>query len=649
VVAAELVETSRPYAFIAARVRPEWIEDAAGDLIRKSYFDAHWDRRRGQCMVYEQCALYGLTVIPGRRRRYAPISPSEARRIFIRSALVEGQLDVETGFLIHNHEVVYRLRGIEDRLRQPDVLISDDALFEFYERLVPSGVCDVSTFERWVGELDPPEFDALCLSHETMLEGKVDGDFYTRFPDRITVDGHDIELEYRFAPGAPDDGVSLPVPVELLAELDHRRFSWLVPGLLEEKVHALLRGLPKSYRREIVPLTDVVETFIEQTVTVETSLESALGDHIRRLRGVDVADVDWPAQRLADHLRMNFKVIASNGSILGSGRDFMALQRRFARGAATRSNTHLLPFSKGAEFTEWRFGEIPAEMETVRGLRTVRMFPALEDIGDGVSVVMIESQERAQRTHRLGIRRLFLLTRHREIQRLGKRFPAADRLRLGYALVDSPRPQWVSSRSRSVWDSDELFGDLIESVAMTALSAVSGLDVRTEAEFRHASEAAYSILPATLEDTCGLCETILDQFRALRMKLNEAPVAAKEESLEDLQHHLQSLIYRGFIAATPADRLQHYPRYLDALDKRIEKLRRGGVRDSAKVAALEPHWRRFLERSRDHASRGRRDDQLDEYRWMVEEYRVSLFAQEVGTLQPVSSERLDRQWARVMP
>jgi ATP-dependent helicase HrpA len=652
IMAAELVETSRLYAFIAARIRPEWIEDAAGDLIRKTYFNAHWDRGRGQCMVYEQCALYGLTVIPRRRRRYTPVCPEEARRIFIRSALVDGQLDSPAGFLKHNREVIGRLRGYEDRLRQPDALISNEDLHEFYDHRVPSRVCDSRSFERWNRDMGEREFDDLCLDEQSLTDGKLGDGFKSRFPDRLHVGGYRFRLEYRFAPGTNADGLSVVLPVELLGELDPGPFSWLVPGYLEEKVQAMLKSLPKSHRRELAPVSHVVSEFLARCSPADGPIATALRMHLRRMRGVDVAENDWDESRLPDHLRMNFVVAAADGALLGHGRELAELQRRFARRPAGRTAEAPLSIARQT-FTDWHFGDIPEAVEKVRRGARVRLYPGLEDRGDAVALTLSESRDHARRAHCRGVCRLFMLTRRREIHRLGKNLPGLDWLSLGYALVDNAPPDWMQHDDAGNEPPRNgpagLADDIAWAGSMRALEAVAGLEVRTKSAFAEASEAAAAGLDPAVTDISALCEEVLSAFRAIRMTLDHGNIAAREESLADIRMHLESLVYRGFVAAVPYQSLKHYPRFLKAIERRIEKLKRGGARDFDKVASLTPLWLRYLARRRNHASRGRRDEELDQYRWMIEEYRVSLFAQEIGTAYPVSRQRLDRQWTRVAP
>ncbi len=649
IMASELVETSRLYAFTAARVRPEWIEDAAGDLLRKSYFDAHWDAKRGVPMVYEQSALYGLTVIPKRRRRYAPISAKEARRIFIRAALVEGQMDRSAPFVDYNRAVVSRLRAFDDRLRQPDVLISEGALYDFYDHRVPSQVFDLSSFDGWVRQLDDADLDDLCLDEEALVSAKLDPGVDARYPESLEVDEHRLALRYRFAPGSPEDGITVVLPLGLLSQLDERCFDRLVPGYLEEKVQGLLRALPKSFRRELVPLNEFCACFLEQAAAPGDALIDALTAFARRMHGVDIPVEAWRPERLPDHLRMNYLVVDAEGNEVDSGRDLAYLQRRFSAGAGSS-----IPMTEGVPqrgLTDWTVGDIAAQAEVSQASGKAAVYPMLEDKGDSVWLTASESKERAQMLHRQGVRRLFILTRNRDLRRLRKNLTGLARLELAYAAVQASPPAWQvrNGHSGMAVEPDPSVSDQILHAAITRALGESGLSVRNEAEFRAASEEAFALLPALASELCALCDEILERHRRIHRTLEENPPPGRGESIQDIRSHLDTLVYRGFILSTPLEHLENYPRYLEALERRIEKIRLGGARDADKVSAITPLWERFVARARDHLARGRSDPEREHYRWMLEEYRVSLFAQELGTAYPVSQKRLDSQWAKVSP
>jgi ATP-dependent helicase HrpA len=525
IMASELVETSRLYAFTAARVRPEWVEEAAGDLVRKSYFDAHWDPKRGEPMVYEQTALYGLTVIPKRRRRYAPVSIKEARRIFIRSALVEGRMDRNAQFLQHNRSTIARLRSFDDRLRQPDVLISDRALFDFYAHRVPAQVCDIASFEGWVRQLDDADIEDLSLDEEAILGEKLDQKVKDRYPDSLEIGGHRFNLGYRFAPGEPDDGITAIVPSGLLGELDERDFDRLVPGYLEEKVQALLRGLPKSLRREIVPLNEFCARFVEEADQPRGALTEALAAQARRMHGVDIPSDAWRTERLPEHLRMRFTVVDAGGNEVASERDLADLQRRFARGRRSASETFQV--AKG-ELRSWSVGDLEDEIKVRRGDRDAVVYPVLEDRGDGVWLTASESRERALELHRQGVRRLFLITRQRDLQRLKKNLPGIERLELAYSAVRAAPPAWQSENGVKDESTgmDPGIADQIIGAAVAASVGEAGLEIRKESEFLAASEHLVSVLPALASDLCALCDEILDRHRRIRRDLDENPPPA---------------------------------------------------------------------------------------------------------------------------
>ena len=650
IVASELVETSRLYAFTAARIRPEWVEEAAGDLVRKSYFDAHWDSRRGEPMVYEQSALYGLTIIPKRRRRYAAISQEEARRIFIRAALVEGRMDRDASFLQHNRNVVSRLKSFDDRLRQPDVFISEDALFDFYAHRVPSQVYDVASFEGWVRQLDDGDLEDLSLDEESFTEEKLAQDLNVGFPDELEVGGHCFALKYRFAPGEPDDGITARLPKELLGELEAWWFSRLVPGYLEEKAQTLLRALPKSLRREIVPLNEFCAGFVAEADASTGPLTDALSAYARRLHGIDIPASAWRETRLPDHLRMRFSIIDSDGREIASARNLKDLQRRFAGG---RPSAQPVPETNQSGIADWTVGDLENERRERRADRDAVVYPMLEDCGDGVRLTAIESKERADALHRLGVRRLFVITHRREFRELKKNLPGADRLELAYTAVDTAPPEWqngnespAAGNSSNDGSDTALVDQILESAAIAALGE-NGLTVRTESDFRTACERAMKALPSVAAELSKLCIEILERHRRIRSDLEERPITALEESVADIRRHLDSLVYRGFLAATALEHIRDYPRYLQALERRIAKIRLGGAKDREKVLILAPLWERFVVRSMDHLARGRSDPEREQYRWMMEEYRVSLFAQELGTAFPVSQKRLNKQWSRV--
>ena len=356
IVAAEVVETERAWAFVAGRVRTQWVEKAAGDLVRRTHFDAHWDARRAEPMVFEQVALYGLTLIPRRRMRFAPVSREGAREVFIRAGLVENGYACAHAFVEHNARELARLHTVEHKLRSPGSVVGDDAVFAFYDARIPASVVDGRSFEEWFSGVGGETARALELRGEDLASGaslaRAEG-----FPDALRAGEYAFGLAYRFAPGEDDDGLTLTIPLDVLVDLDPGRFEWLVPGMLEDKVLALLRALPKSLRREVMPLAGVARAFIAHARATQGltagSLCEALARFLERTRGVSVARDAWSPSRLhralAAHLHMRFEVTDRAGAVLGRGRRLDEIERRTARRSERGPGGAVRPGRRGRE------------------------------------------------------------------------------------------------------------------------------------------------------------------------------------------------------------------------------------------------------------------------------------------------------------
>ncbi|MDX1434863.1 MAG: ATP-dependent RNA helicase HrpA, partial [Gammaproteobacteria bacterium] len=424
IVAAELVETSRLYAHQVARIRPEWIERAAGELVRRKHFDAHWDARRGEVMVFEQTSLFGLTVTPKRRVRFAPVNREEAHSLFIRAALVEERLESKARFLRRNRQLVERLRRFEHKLRRPDAVVGEEDVYRFYVDLVPAHVCDAAAFDAWRrrAERESPELmemDAAALKRR-LPEG-IERDY----PDHLTVGGEALALGYCFEPGHDTDGVTLEVPLARLARLEPERFEWLVPGLLEDKVVALLRLLPKSTRRELAPLAGTARAFLAEGDAARASLVDALRDHLRETLGVSVPAEAWRwerlAAKLAPHLLMNFRILDESGAVLAEGRDLAAIKRRLVvQGRAPRA---VASRHEVEGLRRWEVGTLADLVEDTADGRLIRGVPALEDRGEHVALTLARDADEAAVMHAAGVRRLIRFAAARELRRLERELP----------------------------------------------------------------------------------------------------------------------------------------------------------------------------------------------------------------------------------
>ena len=688
VVAGELVQTSKLYAYRIASVRPEWIESHAQALVRRGHFEAYWDADQAQAMVFEQVTLYGLVLVPRRRVRYAPVSRADARDIFIRAGLVEGGYRTSAKFLANNADVVNRLREFDHKLRRPDVLTNDERLYQFYDRLIPLDICDAASFEAWRRSVERINPTPLFADAADLCAGEVSPALAFEYPDIIEVSGIELSVKYRFAPQDDDDGITVQVPANVMGEVDSGAFEWLVPGMLADKVGALLRALPKSIRRAVVPLPDCVGAFVKASTAQFAvaggrwppagSLRRALVEFIAESRGATVPLEHWRSDRLATelppYLLMRFAVVDPHGVTLDAGRSLPELQRRFRNAPGRLDTPSAQPGRRPQErFRDWDFGELPESAEVERNGLPVLVFPALQDRSDSVQLGATESPQAAVRQTRQGLRRLFVLRIRRRLAELLREQGGFDASRLAYLLVpENPElPPWrhweepsgslePSADRRSVEGASRTGGD-----RSSRREPLSGLDrevaemvadrhfvadrplPRTKEAFESRLAAGQDTLPEVVRECAELVGQCLTGYRQVMANLESEGITLNTGTRHDLSRQLKHLFYQGFVANTPFDRLQAYPRYLEAIARRMDKVRRGGARDQAKIEQLEPYWVRYHDRAISHRERGRHDPALVEYRWMLEEFRISLFCQELGTAYPISPERLERQWQRV--
>ena len=665
IVAAEVVETERAYAFVAGRVRAEWVEKAAGDLVRRTHFDAHWDARRAEPMVFEQVALYGLTLIARRRVRFAPVSREGAREVFVRSGLVENGYVCAHPFAERNGQELARLRTAEHKLRSPGAMVNDDAIFAFYDARIPPHIVDGRSFDEWFSGLDGDAARGLELRREDIAPGVLlAGE--AAFPDMLRVDDQAFELAYRFAPGEDDDGLTVTIPLDVLVDLDPGRFEWLVPGMLDDKVLALLRALPKSLRRAVMPLAGVAREFIAGAGAGDGSLHEALARFLDRTRGVSVPRDAWSPARLRRvlpaHLHMCFEIADRNGAVLGRGRRLDEIERRLVGRPSREQGVASKRSERG--YAKWTFGAVPVEVEDRAGggsgvvfeaegragNGSGVVFPALRDIGSGVVVEYFQARAAAERSHRGGLVRLFSLAMRREARECLRVLPGIDELCLLYAMIGSP-PDWVDTPlahagrpAPGTWA--EARHDLVERAVARVFVAPAGA-IRERSRFEAALVAGRSEFAGGLAAAVDGALSILRAARAVRQLIDAPDLYAPPESLGDARRQLDGLVHHGFLAATPVEAFALLPRYIEALRVRLEKLRRGGANDARRLAEILPLQQRFESKAHDAAARGRRDPELARHRWLLEEYRVSVFAQELGTAFSISRKKLDEQWSRV--
>jgi ATP-dependent helicase HrpA len=633
IVAAERIETSRHYGRIVARVQPAWIERAGFHLLQRSYSEPHWQRDPGQVAAYERVTLFGVTLVPKRRVNYGPINPAESREVFIRFALTEGDFETRAPFWRHNRELIEYVQHLEAKSRRRDILVEEETIYAFYAQRIPEGVYSRAQLEQWLRGATRRDPKVLHMRMSDLMRHEAAGVTAEAFPDRLQIGATALPLEYHFDPGEQADGVTLVVPLPLINQVSPQRLEWLVPGLLEERIVALMRGLPKHIRKQLVPLPDTAARVAARLKPSDRPLVQALGESVRELTGIQVPEDAWDPGEIPEHLRMKVRLVDEAGRTLATGADPMALKR--AHGGDASQSFARIPVG-GLEregITRWDFGELPKQVDLHRGGIRVRGFPALVDEGDRVALRVLDSREGAEQAMRAGLRRLIALKLGPELRALRRQLPGIDRMRLQYAKAprrgDAPPAELVDELAALVLD----------------LTFVEGLEpLRDQAGFESRLVGRKGVLTETADAVCALAGGILAAYQTLRGRLAGITQSSWLDSVRDIQGQLDGLVYRGFLIQEPYARLKDYPRYLKAADQRAERLPLGGARDRQRMTEMADLLARWRERCALAATQGRRDPRLDEIRWMLEELRVSLFAQQVGTAFPVSVKRIEVRW-----
>jgi ATP-dependent helicase HrpA len=630
IAAAEMVETGKRYLRTCARIDPRWIEPLADHLVKRTYLDPHWDRASGTPIAFEKVTLFGLPVVPRRRVAFGPVDPVHARELFIQHALVEGEVERAPEFLEHNQQLVGEMERLEVKLRRSDMVLGEWSRYEFYDERIPDEVFDVARLEAWLREAGPDRAQALLMTPADVVREPVDEDAVGRFPDSIRVDQNELPLEYRYEPGAADDGITVRVPLSMVHQVQTRSLDWLVPGLLEAKVVALIKSLPKPVRRKLVPAPDTARKIVPQIRFNEGSLLERLAAALSRIAGEPISAGSFDLQKLPDELRMNVRVEGNEGGTLAEGRDLDTVRREL--GASISASFAQLDDPQWTRdgLVDWDLDELPESVEVVRDGVLLEGYPALVDNGDSVSLRLMESAARAADATRYGLRRLCFLAARRELETQVKWLPDLEKLRLYAASI----PRFPLTRQ---------LAELIADRAFVADQPVP----RTKAAFRKTLAAGRKRLVPAVQEVAALAGPLFEQYHRARLAVDEATPAAFQHAVSDAQSQLDDLVVPDFLTATPWQWLTHVPRYFRAVHLRFDKLRSSLDRDRRHTEEIAARLAAFREHTEQHPETTVPDPELIHYRWMLEEYRVSLFAQELGTSLPVSAKRLDRQWAKI--
>ncbi len=631
IMAAELIDTTRLYASQVAAIRPEWIEELGAHLIQRHYFEPHWQTRAGRVAAYERLTLFGLVVVAKRRVNYGPKDPTTAREIFIREALVAGHYHTRAEFFHHNRRLLAEVEALEAKARRRDILVDEETLFQFYDQRIPEDVYDAPRFERWRKRAEAEDPRCLFLTREALMRHGAETVSGERFPDHLELDGLRLPLRYRFEPGDPADGVSVHIPLTLLPALEPEPFQWLVPGLIEEKLTALIRALPKAWRRHFVPAPDFARAALEGMRYREGALMPNFSERLRRMTGIEVPEEEWQRAEAAlpDHLRMRFVVVDESGKELAAGRELSALQQGHGAAAEAALTQRLTAETDSPEreaVQAWDFGPLPEVWEGRRAGLRLRAHPALCDEDGRVAIRLIARLPEARAHHRRGLVRLFALQLRDKLRYLTKELQKDARLQL---------------LARPVGGGEALTHDLLDAVVeRLTLAGEDGWTIRDAETFQQRLAAARPGLVDEARKLTAQVAEALEAHQRLRKALDGGRFPPDcLASLTDIRTQLDHLVYPGFVGRTPAAWLPRLPVYLEAARLRLERLPRDPRRDQVQAREVQALWRRWQEK--ELAAQGP-DPARERLRWLIEELRVSLFAQQLGTVEKVSVARLEK-------
>jgi len=628
IVAAERVETTRRYLRTCAPVDPAWIERLASHLVKRTYHDPHWDPGAASAMAYEQVSLFGLPIVARRRVPYPPVAPKTARAMLIQHGLVEGQLDLQAEFLRHNRQLIKHVERLQAKTRRNDLLLGEWAQFDFYDRQLPDDVCDGRRLQSWLRRARRRNARVLFMEPRDLLREDPGPAVADRFPDTLPAGSTALPLDYRFQPGTEQDGVSVRVPLQALGQLDPRRLEWLVPGLLEEKIAALVKTLPKPIRRPLVPAMDTARRLARTIPFGQGDLLQVVAGELTRMAGQVVSPDMFDLERLPPHLRMNVQVIAQDARVVAEGRDVQRLRRKLGDRLSQCLAAVDDPAWNRDGLTTWDFDRLPERVELCREGLTVCGYPMLIDRGSSVSLRLAPTARQARHYHRGGLRRLFVLAAQRPLRQQVAWLPDLDRLRVYAASI----PQF------------DLQNSLVELLADRAFFDHDTFPATRE-EFARRVEEARQRIGMAVQEVVELVGPLLESYHHARLALEKATRPIWAYAAEDIRQQMAELLRPDFLTATPWDWLRHYPRYFRGISYRLERLAAGSLqRDRRHTEEIQQLWSQYLERANASRGRGLHDLQLDRYRWMLEEYRISCFAQPLGTALTISRKRLDRQW-----
>ena len=632
VMTAELVETTKLYARTNAKIDSRWIETAASHLLKHTYAAPHWEKKRGQVTGKEQLTLYGLTVVPWRKVNYGRIYPEESREIFIRFALVEQDFHSRAPFWRHNQQLIQSLRDQEAKARKADLFVDEELIYDYYQQRIPEGIYSAASFETWLRKATKTEPKILHMRMQDLVKKDTPEISEEDYPNQLKLGNISVPLKYCFEPSQKNDGINCDIPLPLINQINEHRGEWLVPALLRERVIQLIKGLPKRLRKSFVPVPQYADKAIALMEPSDTPLNQILAQTLKKMTGVHIAEEDWNEQQLSDHLKLNYRILDEKGKILDCSRDLNALRQKYADKAV--QSFQQLPTWKQEqnEVKAWDFGDLPDHVDIKQGTMHLKGYPALVVEGKKVALKCLDSAEKAAQSHRQGLIQLVMNQHAKDIRYLRKSLPNLTQMRLQYSKV--PNPQKIPTL------------DIEKALILLIIDHCffqQGYP-RQQAVYQQTIDKNLNQLMLIADKICKQISIILNEYQKVRKQLSHINAINCLPSLQDIQQQLEELIYHGFLSDIEWQNLSQYPRYLKAIQLRLDKLKQNPSRDQEQMRLMQSIYQDWQHRQQQLKKKGQRDPRIEEIHWWLEELRVSFFAQSLKTAFPVSIKRLEKHW-----
>ena len=628
IVAAEIVETTKVYARTNARIDVAWIEAKAQHLIKYHYSNPHWEKKRSQVVAHEQSTLYGLVINADKKVSYGHINPVEAKEIFIRSALIEGDLESKADFYRHNRKLLEELETLEAKSRRRDIIVDENILYDFYQQHLPDDVYSGAKLDKWARS-HVADTKALFLTVEDLMRDDATLVSENEFPDYLEINGARFPLEYHFDPRNHCDGLTLVTPLAGVSAINPQRCEWLIPGLLRDKIIALIKSLPKQLRKNFIPAPNYADACVEALVPSDLALSTAVANHLKKITGVSIPYDVWDTKEISQHLLMNFRVIGKVGEVIDEGRDLQAIKNRLSGQVIDKCD------AAGGENVDLSHNLDDVDVTSIDGLEDVvdlnmqgviiKGYPALVKDGSQINVRVLDNKDSAQKETHKALRQFVIKALPEQIKHLRKTIPDIQNLCLKYSDFGACEDLKLEIIHKTI---DDVF--LYEKVASSD-------------ELNSRIDKGKSQLHHKAEEWSQLLTKVLDSYRMIK-KLTKSPALSQLDTVSDIQQQISCLFPKNFITTIDQQWLIQYPRYLSAISKRLEKSKTDSVRDRQLRLDVSKLWNEYTKRDASLKKQHIQSEQLNHYRWMLEEYRVSLFAQELKTKFPISAKRLRTYW-----